>query len=348
MYNRAKTRKGQYMLQGLFDRNNLGVDFGAANTTIVSKTKGLILREPTFVLLDKKTKQTVFTGIKAKKVFSQMGEVYSSVYPLSTANYDFQLLLDTLPFFVKKVFEKDIFARPKLFMSLPFTVTEKEKQLLTDSFYQLGFVEVLFVQKYFFNAVGAGVLLEKANISGVIDIGGGSTTVAVFEKGAVVYNKTIPFGGNTLNQVVLEFLKQKYRLGVQQKTAEELKKIAGCTLNPIADNYLDIKGRDLQDGLPKAITVTVSEVTNVLAMSVQSLAEQLKEETGNLPQEICSALTKNGVVLTGGTALLTGLNIFLQENLNIPVRVAQNPLRSNIAGMNTVLKNIDVYREFFS
>ncbi|MFO7637588.1 MAG: rod shape-determining protein [Clostridia bacterium] len=325
----------------LFSKD-IGIDLGTANTLIMEKGKGIILREPSVVAINQKTKQVIAVGEQAKRMIGKTPGSILAVRPLKDGVIaDYHCTLQMLKIFIKKAMGRRLFIKPRLVICVPSGVTQVERKAVIEAGLEAGAKEVYIAEESVMAAIGAGLPVTEPTGNMVVDIGGGTTEIAVISLGSIVASKTLKIAGDTIDEAIAQFIRKKYRVFIGSKTAEELKMKIGTVYPQEEVQTLEIRGRNMTQGLPVNLTISSDEIRESTEEIVNELLEAVRNTLEITPPELAADVMVNGIVLTGGGALIKGMDIFLSENTgNIPVRVAENPLDCVVLGTGKALDNI--------
>ncbi len=323
----------------------IGIDLGTANTLVYVKGKGIVMREPSVVAVDtrSKTPEVRSVGHEAKAVIGRTPGSIVAVRPLKDGVIaDFDITSNMLSHFIKKVCGNSRFFGPRVVICIPSGVTEVESRAVREAAVNAGAREVRVIEEPMAAAIGAGLPISEPSGSMVVDIGGGTSEVAVISLGGIVASRSVRVGGDEFDQAIIAYIKRKYNLLVGERTAEQIKIEIGSAYVMDEESSLEIKGRNLVDGLPKNITVRSEEIRDALAESLDKVVEAVKETLERTPPELSADIIDHGIMLTGGGALLRGLDQLIQSETGIDVHVAENPLDCVAMGTGMVLDHYDL------
>lgn len=322
---------------------DIGIDLGTANILIYIKGEGIVLNEPSVVAIDNETKKVLAVGKEANEMLGRTPGKVKAIKPLKDgviADFDYtEVMLDK---FIKKSRGRRAFSKPKILICCPSNVTPVEKNAIREAALRLGAKKVYVEEEPKVAAVGAGMDISKPSGNMVIDIGGGTTDIAVLSLGGIVNSASLKVAGNTFDEAIIDYIKDKYKLLVGERTAEEVKLTIGAVYNGEEGNKMEIKGRDLSKGLPKIVEVGESEIEcalEPLAMKIVKKAKRVLEDT--LP-ELSADIVDKGIVLIGGGSLIKGLPELFEQELKVPVYLSENPLTSVAEGCGIMLDNINL------
>ncbi len=325
---------------------DMGIDLGTANTLVYMKGKGVILREPSVVAIDRYTKQVLAVGEDAKKMIGRTPGNIVAIRPLKDGVIaDFDVTQEMLKYFIRKATQKKSVFQPRVVVCVPSGVTEVEKRAVEEATIQAGAKHAFLIEEPMAAAIGAGLPVQEATGSMVVDIGGGTTEVAVISLGGIVTSKSIRVGGDALDNYIVNFVKKEHSLMIGERTAEEVKIKIGSAILDNGLEDMEIRGRDLVSGLPKTLIITSKEIYEALKEPVNNIIDAIKSNLEKTPPELSSDIMEQGIVLTGGGALLNGLDVLITNETGIPVIVAENPLDCVALGTGKALDSIDILKK---
>ena len=328
---------------------DIGIDLGTANTLVFMKGKGIIMREPSVVAVDTRNDTVRYVGKEAKEVIGRTPGSIVAVRPLKDGVIaDFDITASMLQIFIKKVFNNSILARPRVIICIPSGVTAVERRAVKEASYKAGAKRVSIIEEPMAAAIGAGLPVVEATGSMVVDIGGGTSEVAVISLGGIVAARSVRVGGDELDSYIIQYIKKKYNLLIGERTAEDIKIGIGSAYPFEGEASMDIKGRDLMDGLPKNISVTSEEVREALADPLSMILDAIRVTLEKTPPELSADIIDHGITLTGGGALLRGLDQLVSNETGMPVHIAENPLDCVALGTGKVLDDIDRLHELLA
>lgn len=331
----------------LFSRD-VGIDLGTANTLVYVKGRGIIINEPSIVAINKKTDQLLSVGAEAKKMIGRTPSHIMAVRPLIEGVIsDFEVTEQMLRYFFNKV-HKDSYGflvRPRVVIGIPSGVTEVERRAVEDAAKNAGAREVYLVEEPMAAAIGAGLPISEAAGNMIIDIGGGTTDIAVISLGGIVAARNLRIAGDRMNEDIIQYIRDKFQLLIGEKTAEEIKILIGSVMQLKEKINATIKGRDLISGLPKEIIVSDEEISEAITPSINAIISEIKSVIEETPPELISDLMGKGIFLAGGGSLIRGLPEMIQEITGIPTRLAEDPLTAVVRGCGIILEDVDALRE---
>lgn len=331
---------------GMFSKD-MGIDLGTANTLVFVKGKGVIIREPSVVAIQANTKEVLAVGEEAKRMIGRTPGHIVAIRPLKDGVIaDFDVTQSMLRYFIRKAYPRRSYFKPRVVVCVPSGVTEVEKRAVEEAAIQAGAREkdVYLIEEPMAAAIGAGLPVQEPTGSMVVDIGGGTTEVAIISLGGIVTSRSIRVGGDELDESIVHYIKKEYNLMIGERTAEEVKVTIGSADRGPKEEKMQIRGRDLISGLPKTIEITSSEIHDALKEPVASIIDAIKYTLEKTPPELASDIMELGIMLTGGGAFLNGLDRLIRKETGMPVHVAENPLDCVALGTGKALDNIDILR----
>ena len=324
-----------------FFSKEVGIDLGTANLLIYVKGEGVVIDEPSVVAIDASTKKCLAAGQEAKDMLGRTPGRVMAIRPMKDGVIaDFEVTEIMLNFFLKKLELKGMFKRPTILICCPSNITSVERNAIRDSAYRAGAKKVYIEEQPKVAAVGAGLDISKPSGCMVLDIGGGTTDVAVLSLGEIVSSTSLKVAGDSLDKDILKFVKEEKKLLIGDRTAEDIKKNVGTAWKGSRHDSIEVSGRDLVTGLPHTITLTSEQVEESIRESLQEIVRACKTVLEQTPPELASDIVTRGIVLTGGGALLHGIDELLRNELHIPVYVADNALRCVAEGTGVMLENL--------
>ena len=320
---------------------DIGIDLGTANILIYVRGEGIVLCEPSVVAVDQETGKILAIGEKAHEMLGRTPGTVIAVKPLKDGVIaDFDKTEVMLDYFIKKIKGKTIFRRPRILICCPSNITQVEKNAIREVAERTGAKKVYVEEEPKVAAVGAGLDIAKPSGSMVIDIGGGTTDIAVLSLDGIVYSESIKIAGNVFDSDIIKYIKNKYKLLIGEVTAEQVKIKIGTVLNDAKQKTMKVRGRDLLSGLPKTITVSSEEVKDAIKDSVSLIIHTTKLVLEKIEPEISADIIDKGIVLTGGGALLDGLDKLIESEIKVPVKIANSPLTCVAEGTGIILDNL--------
>lgn len=318
--------------------NCIGIDLGTANTLVCTVDKGIIIREPSVVAFDNKSDQIIAVGSEAKKLMGKTASNITVVRPMRDGVIaDFELTLAMLRMFIKKAMKNSLFAKPKVVICIPYGVNEVEHRAVENAAIEAGSSEVALIEEPVAAAIGAGLAFKAPVGNVVMDIGGGTTEVAVVTSGGVALSKTIRIAGDELTEAVEQYIRKKFNVLIGESTAEEIKKEIGSAHFSSDIGMLEVRGRNLITGLPSVFNVYSSEIRQAITPVVNQMVALVKSTLEVTPPELCADILTSGITITGGGALLRGFAQLVHEATHLPVFVAKHPLDCVAEGIVKVM-----------
>ena len=319
---------------------SIGIDLGTANTIVYVRGRGIALREPSVVAVESRSKRVVAVGNEAKLMLGKTPGSITAMRPLKDGVIaEFDYTTQMLRHFFKKVSGSTVFSRPRVMICVPYGVTEVEKRAVQDVTLEAGAQSVGLIEEPIPAAIGSGLKVESARGSMIVDIGGGTTEVAVTSLGGIVLSTSLRTAGDELDDAIVSYIKKKYNILIGEVTAEYLKKSIG-SVHPAADRgVMEVRGRNLLNGLPAIITVNSAEIREAMGEQLAHIIECIRTTLENTPPELSSDIYDNGIMLSGGGALLAGFDVLITQVTGIKAIVAKNPLDSVAVGIGHVIEN---------
>ena len=321
-----------------FFSKDIGIDLGTVNTLVYVKGKGIVIREPSVVAVDIRTDEVLAVGNLAREMIGRTPGSIVALRPLTDGVIaDFNITAEMLKHFIRNAVQSNLFSRPRVIICIPSGVTEVERRAVENAARQAGGGVVDLIEEPMAAALGAGLPVAEATGSMVIDIGGGTTDIAVISLGDIVISRSVRKAGDAFNAAILSYVKRKYNLLIGERSAEDLKISAGSAFPYSGEKPVAIKGRNLVDGLPKNVVISGSEVREALAEPLADIVEAVKQTLGETPPELSADILDHGIMLTGGGAMLRGLDKLLAQETGMPVNVAEHPLDCVAEGTGRML-----------
>ena len=320
---------------------DIGIDLGTANVLIYIKGEGIVLNEPSVVAIDSDTKKPLAVGSEAREMLGRTPGRVKAIKPMKDGVIaDFETTELMLNYFIKKVNGRSFFSRPRILICCPSNITQVEKNAIKEAAERTGARRVFLEEEPKVAAIGAGMDISKPSGNMVIDIGGGTTDIAILSLGGIVESRSIRIAGNAFDNDIIKYIKDKYKLLVGERTAEDIKISIGTVFPGNKDEKMEVRGRDLVTGLPHTITLSSDEVEEALRESVYSIIHAAKGILEQTPPELSADIIDRGIVLTGGGSLVDGFNQILAQELKVPVFTAESPLTCVAEGTGILLDNI--------
>src|SRR5471030_1760251 len=335
-------------LLGLFS-NDIGIDLGTANTLVYVRDHGIVLREPSVVAVQAGTNKVLSVGDEAKRMLGRTPGNIVAIRPMKAGVIaDFEITEAMLRYFVKKIHNRRKMVRPRIIIAVPSDITEVEKRAVKDSATRAGAREVFLIEEPMAAAIGVGLPVQDAAGNMIIDIGGGTTEVALISLSGIVFSRSVRVAGDELDEAIVQYMKRAYNLMIGERTAEEIKIKIGSAYPIEKETTMEVKGRDLVAGLPKTLTITSQEVREAMAEPVSTIVDSVRITLERCPPELSADLVDRGLVLAGGGALLRGFDRLLSEETGLPVHVAEDPLSAVAEGTGKCLNEIKFLRQVAS
>jgi rod shape-determining protein MreB len=329
-----------------FLSSDLAIDLGTANTLVYAKNKGIIVSEPSIVAVNKLTGKVEAVGKDAKEMLGRTPGNIVAIRPMKDGVIaDFEITEKMLSHFIRKAHNRNTLVRPRIIIGIPSEVTQVEKRAVKDSALKAKASEVYLVDQAMAAAIGAGLPITEPSGNMVVDVGGGTTDIAVISLAGIVYSKSVRVAGNEMDEAVIQYIKKKYNLLIGERTAEQVKLEIGSAFPLDEPMTMELKGRDLIEGIPKTLTVTDAEIREALAEPISIIVNAVRVALERTPPELSADIVDRGIVLTGGGSLLKNLDKLLREETGLPVAVAEDPLSSVVLGTGKMLSDFDLLRK---
>jgi rod shape-determining protein MreB len=329
--------------------SDLAIDLGTANTLVYVKGKGIVLSEPSVVAVRKDgrgTNKVLAVGKEAKMMLGRTPGNIVAIRPMKDGVIaDFEITETMLRHFIRKVHNRRSLIRPRIIVCVPSGITQVEKRAVRESAESAGAREVFLIEEPMAAAIGAGLPITEPTSNMVLDIGGGTTEVAVISLAGIVYSKSVRVGGDKMDEAILQHIKRKYNLLIGERTAELIKTTIGNAFAGDKVERMQIKGRDLVSGIPKIIEIDSDEVRESISEQIETIVETVKIALEQTPPELAADIVDRGIVLTGGGALLQNLDKLLREETGLPITITEDPLSTVVLGSGKALDNLDILRE---
>ncbi|MBW1780636.1 MAG: rod shape-determining protein [Deltaproteobacteria bacterium] len=333
---------------GLFS-NDLAIDLGTANTLVYMKGKGIVLREPSVVAVRKDGRggsKVLAVGRDAKMMLGRTPGNIVAIRPMKDGVIaDFEITEAMLRHFIRKAHNRRTFVRPRIIICVPSGITQVEKRAVRESAESAGAREVFLIEEPMAAAIGAGLPITEPTSNMVVDIGGGTTEVAVISLAGIVYSKSVRVGGDKMDEAILQYIKRKYNLLIGITTAEIIKTGIGSAYPSDQAETIDVKGRDLVTGIPKILTIDSDEVRQSISEQIETIVETVRIALEQTPPELAADIVDTGIVLAGGGSLLKNLDVLLREETKLPITVTEDPLSTIVLGSGMALDNIAMLKE---
>ncbi len=333
--------------------NDLAIGLGTANTLVYVRGKGIVLHEPSVVAVRKEAQsgnRVVAVGTEAKMMLGKTPGNIVAIRPMKDGVIaDFEITEAMLRYFIRKVHNRRNLVRPRVIVCVPSGVTQVERRAVRESAESAGAREVYLIEEPMAAAIGAGLPITEPVCNMVVDIGGGTTEVAVISLAGIVYSRSVRVGGDKMDASILQYIKRKYNLLIGERTAEQVKIALGNAYPDESESEqeksMEVKGRDLVDGIPKTIQITSSEVREAIQEQIDTIVETVKMALEQTPPELAADIVDRGIVLTGGGALLKNLDMVIKKETGLPVSVTEDPLSTVVIGSGKALEEIDILRD---
>jgi rod shape-determining protein MreB len=325
---------------------DLGIDLGTSNTVVFLKGKGIVLREPTVIAVNRKSYNVLAVGEEAKKMLGRTPSDIIAIRPMKDGVIaDFEITQMMLDYFISKAQGRRGLLRPRVVIGIPSGSTEVERRAVHDAGLKAGAREIYLVDEPMAAAIGAGLPVAEARGSMIVDIGGGTTEIAIISLGGIVASKSIRIAGDEMDDTIIQYVKKEYNLLIGERTAEEVKIKIGSAY-PVEQNEvaMEVKGRDLLTGLPKTIEINSGEIREALKPVVSSIIETVRSALESTPPELASDIVEKGIILAGGGALLRGMDRIISHETEMPVFVADDPLSCVALGTGKMLEEVEILK----
>jgi len=333
-------------LLGFFS-SDIGIDLGTANTLVYVRDRGIVLREPSVVAIQAGTTRVLAVGEEAKRMLGRTPGNIVAIRPLRHGVIsDFEITEAMLRYFIRKVHgNRNGMVRPRVIISVPSGITEVEKRAVKESAAHAGAREVYLIEEPMAAAIGVGLPVHEPSGNMIVDMGGGTTEVAIISLAGIVHSRSVRVGGDEMDEAIIQYMKRVYNLMIGERTAEEIKMSIGSAYPLGEEMSMEVKGRDLVAGLPKTITITSEEIREALQEPVSAIVEAIRITLERCPPELSSDLVDRGIVLAGGTSLLRGIDKLIAEQTGLPVHRAEDPLSAVAEGTGVVLSELNLLRK---
>ncbi|MEW6368873.1 MAG: rod shape-determining protein [Acidobacteriota bacterium] len=326
--------------------SDLAIDLGTANTVVFVKGRGIIVDEPSIVALNKITGKVEAVGAAAKEMLGRTPGNIQAIRPMKDGVIaDFETTERMLGYFIRKAHDRNHWIRPRIVIGVPSEITQVEKRAVKDAALKAKASEVYLVEQAMVAAIGAGLPITEPAGNMIVDIGGGTTDVAVISLAGIVYSRSVRVAGNEMDEAIIQYIKRKYSLLIGERTAEQVKIQIGSAYPLEEPLSMEIKGRNLMEGIPKTLVITDEEVREALAETVGTIVETVKVALEKTPPELSADIVDRGIVLTGGGSLLKNLDKRLREETQLPVTIAEDPLKSVAVGTGKMLSDFGLLRK---
>ncbi len=332
-------------LAGLFS-NDLAIDLGTANTLVYLKGKGIVINEPSVVAVqidNRGGKKILAVGKEAKNMLGRTPGSITAIRPMKDGVIaDFEITEAMLRYFIEKAHNRRTMVKPRIIICVPYGITEVEKRAVRESAESAGARQVFLIEEPMAAAIGAGLPITEPSGNMIVDIGGGTTEVAVISLAGIVYSKSVRVGGDKMDEAIVNYLKRKYNLLIGERTAEQIKITIGTAYPEEETRTMFVKGRDLVGGIPKTIEIAAEEVREAISEPVNTIVEAVRVALEKTPPELAADIVDKGIVLAGGGALIRNLDILLREETGLPITIAEDPLCAVVLGSGKALDQIEI------
>lgn len=323
----------------------IGVDLGTANTLVFVPGEGVVINEPSVVAISLFENKVLAVGNEAKEMLGRTPDTIVASQPLRDgAIADYRVTEAMLKYFINRVAGRFRFIRPEVVLSIPAGITSTERRAVVDAAMKAGAKAAYVVKEPILAAIGAGIPIHTAQGNMIINIGGGTSEIAIISLGGVVASHSARVGGNRIDQAIADYIKRKYSLAIGDRTAEEVKMTIGSAIAQVKEEHMEVRGRDLMGGLPKTITIASNEITEAIQDELREIINVIKQVLQETPPELAADIMDKGMVLSGGTAQLKYLDQLIAKTINVPCYVADDPAYCVVKGTGIVLDNLEVYK----
>ena len=325
---------------------DIGIDLGTSNIRIHIKGRGIVLTEPSVVAINQITGEVLAVGNQAKEMIGRTPDNIVALKPLKDGVIaDFESTRALIQNLISRVVQKSLFYRPRIVVSIPSGITDVEERAVEGVVYKSGAKEVYLMEEVMAAAIGSGIKVEKPEGSMIVDLGGGTSEMAVLSLGGIVVSNAIKIAGEKLDKDIVEYIKCNFNVIIGEGEAEEVKKQIGAATSAMTEDRMNVKGRNLISGLPETITVTTQDINDAMKDSLNEIIRVIKLTLEQTPPELASDIMENGIVLSGGLAMLKNIDMLINEETGMPVFIAENPDKCVIKGVGSALDNIEVLKK---
>ena len=326
--------------------SDLAIDLGTANTCVYARGRGIVLNEPSIVAINKVSGSIEAVGHEAKEMLGRTPGEIIAIKPMKDGVIaDFEVTEKMLTYFIKRAHNRTVWVRPRIVIGVPSEITQVEKRAVKDSAYRAKASEVHLVEEAMAAAIGAGMPITEPSGNMIVDIGGGTTDIAVISLAGIVYSKAVRIAGNEMDEAIIQYVRKAYNLLIGERTAERVKVQIGSAYTLDAPETMEIKGRHLIEGVPKTITVSDAEIREALAETVNVIVDAVRVALERTPPELSADIVDRGIVMTGGGAMLKNLDKRLREETGLPLAMAEDPLSSVVLGAGKMLSDFGLLRK---
>jgi rod shape-determining protein MreB len=326
--------------------NDLAIDLGTANTLVYAKNKGIVVREPSIVAVNKVNNQVEAVGKEAKEMLGRTPGNIVAIRPMKDGVIaDFEVTEKMIKYFIEKAHGRRFLVKPRIVISVPSEITQVEKRAVKDSALRAGATEVYLIEQAMAAAIGAGLPITDPTGNMIVDIGGGTTDVAVISLAGIVYSRSVRVAGNEMDDAIIQYIKRKYNLLIGERTAEQIKMEIGSAFPLDEEMTMEIKGRDLVEGVPKTLVVSDEEIREALSETVATIVEAVRVALERTPPELSADIMDKGIIIAGGGSMLKNLDKRLREETGLPVTLAEDPLACVALGTGQMLTDFNLLRK---
>ncbi|MCU1229290.1 MAG: rod shape-determining protein MreB [Acidobacteria bacterium] len=326
--------------------NDLAIDLGTANTLVYAKNKGIVVREPSIVAVNKVNMNVEAVGREAKEMLGRTPGNIAAIRPMKDGVIaDFEVTEKMIKYFIEKAHGRRFLVKPRIVISVPSEITQVEKRAVKDSALRAGATEVYLIEQAMAAAIGAGLPITDPTGNMIVDIGGGTTDVAVISLAGIVYSRSVRVAGNEMDDAIIQYIKRKYNLLIGERTAEQIKMEIGSAFPLDEEMTMEIKGRDLVEGVPKTLVVSDEEIREALSETVATIVEAVRVALERTPPELSADIMDKGIIIAGGGSMLKNLDKRLREETGLPVTLAEDPLACVALGTGQMLTDFNLLRK---
>ena len=326
--------------------NDLAIDLGTANTLVYAKNKGIVVREPSIVAVNKINNNVEAVGNEAKAMLGRTPGNIVAIRPMKDGVIaDFEVTEKMIKYFIEKAHGRRFLVKPRIVISVPSEITQVEKRAVKDSALRAGATEVYLIEQAMAAAIGAGLPITDPTGNMIVDIGGGTTDVAVISLAGIVYSRSVRVAGNEMDDAIIQYIKRKYNLLIGERTAEQVKMEIGSAFPLDEEMTMEIKGRDLVEGVPKTLVVSDEEIREALSETVATIVEAVRVALERTPPELSADIMDKGIIIAGGGSMLKNLDKRLREETGLPLAMAEDPLSSVVLGAGKMLSDFNLLRK---
>jgi len=326
--------------------NDLAIDLGTANTLVYAKNKGIVVREPSIVAVNKLNNNVEAVGKEAKEMLGRTPGNIVAIRPMKDGVIaDFEVTEKMIKYFIEKAHGRRFLVKPRIVISVPSEITQVEKRAVKDSALRAGATEVYLIEQAMAAAIGAGLPITDPTGNMIVDIGGGTTDVAVISLAGIVYSRSVRVAGNEMDDAIIQYIKRKYNLLIGERTAEQIKMEIGSAFPLDEEMTMEIKGRDLVEGVPKTLVISDEEIREALSETVATIVEAVRVALERTPPELSADIMDKGIIIAGGGSMLKNLDKRLREETGLPVTLAEDPLACVALGTGQMLTDFNLLRK---